>query len=220
MKLFLSVVAEKDYAVMLSVVRGAFLYGDMRRNVYIELPRQGPRLGGARVVGELTKAMHCTRDAPQTGGDTMKKEMAGFGQHWSEQARHVFRARHVTVVAHVDCCLGVGAAKDLEWLFGEKTTHGLKNHMLGMGNGHEVKYLIRELRRGSGGYRVGARPSTCEGVGERVVHGGCRGKETPLTTEGQEMQPARPLASIHLARQARFVGGCQGTAPKNDQSDF
>lgn len=36
--ILLSVVAERDYDVMLLDVKCAFVHGEMRRNVYIQLP--------------------------------------------------------------------------------------------------------------------------------------------------------------------------------------
>lgn len=54
-KLLLSVVVEKDLALMLLDVKLAFLYGDMRRKVYIELPMQNPRHGGGMTIGEVAE---------------------------------------------------------------------------------------------------------------------------------------------------------------------
>ena len=45
-------------------VKCAFLYGKMRRTVYIEPPTQDPRSQEYGVVGKLEKAMYGTRDAP------------------------------------------------------------------------------------------------------------------------------------------------------------
>lgn len=44
-KLLLSVAAERDYAVMSLDVKHAFPYREIRRNVYIELPRQDSKSG-------------------------------------------------------------------------------------------------------------------------------------------------------------------------------
>ena len=57
----------------------AFLYGDMEREVYIELPDEDPRklLG---MVGRLLKSMCGLRDAPQIWQKVVKKmlEERGF----------------------------------------------------------------------------------------------------------------------------------------------
>ena len=54
-----------DYKLMVMDVKCAFLYGKMRRNIYIELPTQDERYGDKNLVGKLVKAMYGTRDAPQ-----------------------------------------------------------------------------------------------------------------------------------------------------------
>lgn len=52
-KLLISIVSEKDLAIMLLDVTCAFLFGAMRRSVYLELPRQGPKFGEGRCMGKL-----------------------------------------------------------------------------------------------------------------------------------------------------------------------
>lgn len=80
----------------------AFLYGLMRSHTYIGLPRLNPRYGDGRITGELKKAMHSTRNAPQMGG-AMKVQMVGMG---GGQARVLhplvfwYRERGTTAVAH------------------------------------------------------------------------------------------------------------------------
>ena len=46
-------------------VKAAFLYGDTKRDLYIELPKQDPWADDFFWVGKLRKAMYGTRDAPQ-----------------------------------------------------------------------------------------------------------------------------------------------------------
>ena len=52
----------KSVRIMILDVTGAFLYGYMRRKVYIELPAE--ETDGEDVVGELIKALYGLRDAP------------------------------------------------------------------------------------------------------------------------------------------------------------
>ena len=49
-----------SHKVMVMDVKCAFLYGEIRRNVYIELPHTDPRSGDKTVVGQLKKAMYGT----------------------------------------------------------------------------------------------------------------------------------------------------------------
>lgn len=53
---------------MILEVSCAFLYGAMRRRVYIELPRQDPMFGRGIFMGKLHKAMYGAWDAPQIWG--------------------------------------------------------------------------------------------------------------------------------------------------------
>ena len=45
-------------------MKSAFLYGDCRRRIDIELLHQDPKHGDAEFVRRLQKAMYGTRDAP------------------------------------------------------------------------------------------------------------------------------------------------------------
>ena len=51
-------------SIMLADVKTAFLYGDARRFLYIDLPPEDPLAASGRYVGKLERAMYGTRDAP------------------------------------------------------------------------------------------------------------------------------------------------------------
>ena len=55
---------EEDMGAMVLDVKGAFLHGKTKRNVYIWLPSEDPR-SQEGLMGKLNKAMYGTRDAPQ-----------------------------------------------------------------------------------------------------------------------------------------------------------
>ena len=61
--------------IMILDVKCAFLYHQMKRTVYIELPRQDPRWAEGVVVGVLRKAMYGTRDAPQIWQNEVRTTM-------------------------------------------------------------------------------------------------------------------------------------------------
>ena len=67
------------YKTMVMDVKCAFLYGEIRRNVYIELPHTDPRYGDGTVVGKLKKAMYGTRDAPQIWAQVVQEAMEELG---------------------------------------------------------------------------------------------------------------------------------------------
>ena len=52
-------------------VKGAFLYGKTKRNVYIWLPSEYPN-SQMGFMGKLDKAMYGTRDAPQVWQDEFR----------------------------------------------------------------------------------------------------------------------------------------------------
>ena len=65
--------------LMLIDIKKAFLYGRMKRNVYIELPVEDPRAQTGDVVGKLSKAMHGTRDAPAVWHEELEKGLKAIG---------------------------------------------------------------------------------------------------------------------------------------------
>ena len=56
-------------SIMLADVKRAFLFGDARRPLYVELPPEDPLSASGRYVGKLERAMYGTRDAPMTWQD-------------------------------------------------------------------------------------------------------------------------------------------------------
>ena len=80
--------------IMLADVKTAFLYGDARRSLYVELPPENPLSATGRHVGKLERAMYGTRDVPMT---------------WQDHVRETLRV-------HVDDLLCTGVRDDLMWL--------------------------------------------------------------------------------------------------------
>ena len=101
---------------MLLDVKCAFLYGRMRRTVYIELPRQDPRYGDGGVVGFFWKAMYGTRDAPQIwqGEVRITMEEIGFKPSLLHPSVFSHQSRDPIVVVHVDDFLCSRSTTELE----------------------------------------------------------------------------------------------------------
>ena len=95
---------------MVMDVKCAFLYGKMKRNIYIELPTQDERYG-KNLVGKLIKAMYWTRDAPQIWEDLVQETMASLGMQSSmiQPSVYFHVSKKLFVVTHVDDFLCVGA---------------------------------------------------------------------------------------------------------------
>ena len=63
----------KEQKIKIIDIKKAFLHGEMRRNVYIELPPEDEKSCDGRYVGKLKKAMYGTRDAPAEWQRVVKK---------------------------------------------------------------------------------------------------------------------------------------------------
>ena len=64
---------------MLLDVKKAFLYGEIKRRVYIELPEEDVHREGGKYVGKLNKAMYGLRDAPQVWQMEVRRILGGHG---------------------------------------------------------------------------------------------------------------------------------------------
>ena len=67
------------HQVMLLDVKKAFLYGNIKRRVYIELPSEDPWREDGRMVGMLQKAMYGLRDAPQVWQEEVRRLLGKLG---------------------------------------------------------------------------------------------------------------------------------------------
>ena len=64
---------------MLLDVKKAFLYGSLKRRVYIELPPEDTGREEGRMMGLLHKAMYGLRDAPQVWQQEVRQILGGMG---------------------------------------------------------------------------------------------------------------------------------------------
>ena len=62
-------------SIMLPDVKAAFLYGDARRSLCVELPPEDPLSASGRYVGKLERARYGTRDAPMIWQDHLRKTL-------------------------------------------------------------------------------------------------------------------------------------------------
>ena len=139
-------------------VKCAFLYGKMKRHIFIELPTQDERYGDKNLVGKLVKAMYGTRDAPQICGDLVQETVASLRMQSSSMIQP-FAYFHVSkklfVVAHVDDFLCVGPEENLMWLFeGLSAKFEMTRTIVGQGHAHEVKYLNRFISWNNGVFTI------------------------------------------------------------------
>ena len=94
---------EEDVGAMVLDVKGAFLYGKTKRNVYIWLPNEDPKSQDG-FMGELNKAMYGTRDAPQVWQEEVRMTMTEikFKECITQPGIYYHEERLLQVVSHVD----------------------------------------------------------------------------------------------------------------------
>ena len=134
-----------DDKLMVMDVKCAFLYGKMKRNIYIELPTQDERYGDKNLLGKLVKAMYGTRDAPQIWRDLVQETTVRWESDCMIQPSVYFHvSKKLFVVGHVDDFLCVVPEENLMWLFeGLGAKFEMTKTIVGQGHAHEVKYLNR-----------------------------------------------------------------------------
>ena len=100
----------KDMRVEILDIKKAFLYGRLKRTVYIELPAEDPMSKGGQYVGRLWKAMYGTRDAPSIWQEELEATMLslGFRASKSTPCLYFHPRNRIRVVAHVDDLMVVG----------------------------------------------------------------------------------------------------------------
>ena len=117
-------------------VKKAFLYGEMERVLYVELPEQDPKAREGKWVGRLKRTMYGTRDAPAAWQKMLGHVMTqlGFKACKTIPCVYVHAKKSIRTVVHVDDFLVSGEAPELEWLELELTKHfSIKSENLGGG---------------------------------------------------------------------------------------
>ena len=105
-------------SIMLAPVKTAFLYGDARRSLYVELPLEDPFSASGRHVGKLERAMCGTRDAPMIWQDHLQKPLSDVKFKESVTHRGAFQpeTQDILLCVHVDDLLRTGVRDDLLWV--------------------------------------------------------------------------------------------------------
>ena len=135
----------------------AFLYGNMKREVYIELPNEDARKGDGDWVGLLLKSMYGLRDAPQIWQAVVKNmlEERGFKHLVGTQCTYVCAKSGMLIVAHVDDFLVSGTRIELTNFLKGLQNGGFECTGLILGDGQEdvqeLKFLGRTIRLVEGG---------------------------------------------------------------------
>lgn len=94
----------------------AFLYADITRDLYIELPDDDSRKRGGVNIGKLCKAMFGTRDAPSAWQGLVKITLVRLGFIASRLLPCLFfcNTTGIRLVAHVDDFLVLGSVGQLQ----------------------------------------------------------------------------------------------------------
>ena len=105
-------------SIMLADVKTAFLYGDARRSLYVELPPEDSLSASDRYVGKFERAMYGTEDAPMIWQDHLRETR--LDMMFKESVTHPGVSQHETrdilLCVHVDDLLCTSVRDDLMWL--------------------------------------------------------------------------------------------------------
>ena len=135
----------------------AFLYGDLSREAYIELPPEDARGQKGDAVGFLRKSMYGLRDAPQVWQSvvTAMLEERGYKPLVGTQCSYVNMAEDTHIVAHVEDFLVLGSHDQLLSLLGVLQAAGFEcsGQILGDDEGEvsQIKFLGRTISLVEGG---------------------------------------------------------------------
>ena len=199
-------------SIMLADVKTAFLYGDARRSLYVELPPEDPLSASGRYVGKLERAMDGTRDAPVIWQDHLWKTL--LDMKFKESVTHpgVFQheTRDILLCVHVDDLLCTGLRDNLMWLKKQLLKeYELETMLIGDDDDADMEkkavYLGRTLEWSENG--LGVRPGRrhVRSLLRELAIDSCRSISMPLraTVEKEGHRSDRPEVSAELATKYR-----------------
>ena len=123
---------------MMIDVKKAFLYGNINRTVFVELPEEDPMSKSGLHVGQLQKAMYGTRDAPAVWQEELENTLMqlGFTSCLSTPCLYYNADLDIRIVAHVDDMMVLGEKGKLIKFEEElRKKYELKSEILGPGEG-------------------------------------------------------------------------------------
>ena len=208
---------QEEQSIMLADVKTAFLYGDAKKALYVELPPEDPLAASGQYVGKLERAMNGTRDAPMIWQDHLRKTI--FDKKFKESVTHrgVFQheTRDIFMRVHVDDLLCTRQRQDLMRMKKQLLKeYELESKLMGGDDDMEKKaiYLGRTLEWNENG--LGVRPDRrhVRALFRELGMKTSRNISRPLsvTMDKEEHRNERPemsaeLATKHRAAVARVV---------------
>ena len=198
--------AEAVRCMVLDVKR-AFLYGEVQRELYIEVPVEDERSCNGQMIGRLRKSMYGTQDAPAVWSRETKKMLMKRGFQASRIMPCLFHnaATGVCLIAHVDDLLLVGAQRELKSLKMDlQKEYEVDGHVLGEGEGciAETRFLGRRLRFTPTGLEWESDPKIVEAILKEADLEEGSGVLTPGVKAG-EMECNEPMGSAEASKYRR-----------------
>ena len=194
------------YGIMIMDVKAAFLYGECRRKIYIELPTQDPCYGDGGLVGKLRKAMYGTRDAPQIWQREVQKSMEsiGFSMSILQPSVYYHRGKRMVVVVHVDDFLCSGNIDDLEWLYQSLVQkYDMKRDLIRKDTESELRYLNRRVRWKDGQFELEGDEKHVSILMKEWGMDQCKEVDTPISRSCQDQALVGDLLSEEEAKRTR-----------------
>ena len=201
-----------DHRLMLLDFKRAFLYGDVERQIFIELPEDDSRRMGGANVGLLRKAMYGTRDAPAVWQRLVRKVLLEQGFESSRTTACLYRhpERHLKVIAHVDDFLVSGPRRELHTLRKDlQEGYEVDGEILG-DEAQSGKFLGRTLTWRPWGVDWEGDSKLVQGLLREWDLAGSKATDTPGTREEREsseelMGPKEAAAYRRGAAQLNYV---------------
>ena len=119
---------------MINDVRRAYFYAKIRRDVYIELPKEDPDHGKG-LLGKLKLGLYSTRDAAKGWQETLSSHLEGIGFFRGRGPPSVFwnPERQFETLVHGDEYFSAGDEESMKWLEDElANAYEIQTQKLGM----------------------------------------------------------------------------------------
>ena len=194
----------------------AFLYGDMERQVFIDLPHEDARKFQGDYVGLLNKSMYGLRDAPQIWQRVVHDMLTsrGFTSLSTTQCVYVNLKNDITIVAHVDDLLCLGSRRYLEeFLASLRGEYECSGDILGPADDEvkSLKFLGRTISYTSAGLEWEGDRKHCKAFFEKlgVDPATMSAVQTPgVKVDNEKAAPDRSLEAPLSPADAKLYRGC------------
>ena len=192
-------------SLMVMDVASAFLYADVLREIFIELPREDTEGIQKGMVGRLRKALYGTRDAPLAWQEELSRSLNEWGFKRSKLHPALFThiEKGIDLVIHVDDMLCSGTAEDLEWFAAVCRSKYEVTRKIIQEAGEELSYLGRKIRKTIRGFEWEADPRHLDTLMNEWGMKNCNEVGTPTIEQRAPEEETEELMGPDAAKRYR-----------------